>query len=321
MNALPSLIELRHLRYFLSAIEHGSFRKAAGALHVCESTISRRVRDLEDELGASLFIRSNQGVLLTTAGESFRSHATAVFQQLSDGAGDVLAIGRGASGSIRIGIMASIASEFPSELLRAFSERHPSVRIELVDGDPIGHISAIRRFDLDVALLVAGRDVVECDTITLWTERIVASLPVEHPLSKRDELSWVDFVSETFIGINTALGRELRARLSSSLSDLGHIPLIQSQSIDYETALALVRIGPGLVLNSEAAAAANYPGIIHRPIRDEELTFEAVWHPNHDNPALRRFISLAKTLTRHDHKTVQGPRPGGPQSDEGRVNR
>lgn len=57
-----SAIELRHLRYFIAAAEHGSFRKAGVALHVQESAVSRRIRDIEDRLGASLFQRHNGGV-------------------------------------------------------------------------------------------------------------------------------------------------------------------------------------------------------------------------------------------------------------------
>ena len=64
-------MELRHLRYFVAAAEHGSFRKAASALGIRESAVSRRIRDLEDHLGASLFQRHNGGVILTLAGQRF----------------------------------------------------------------------------------------------------------------------------------------------------------------------------------------------------------------------------------------------------------
>lgn len=59
-SLLTPSIELRHLRYFVAAAEHGSFRKAGGALEVKESSISRSVRDLEDEIGVSLFIRHSR---------------------------------------------------------------------------------------------------------------------------------------------------------------------------------------------------------------------------------------------------------------------
>ena len=72
-DSVPPLA-FRHLRYFVTAAEHGSFRKAAAALGIQESTVSRRIRDLEDHLGASLFQRHNGGVMLTLAGHRLLRH-------------------------------------------------------------------------------------------------------------------------------------------------------------------------------------------------------------------------------------------------------
>lgn len=72
-------IELRHLRYFVAAVEHGSFRKASVALRVQESAISRRIRDLESHLGVAVFKRCSWGVQLTSAGELFCRERSARF--------------------------------------------------------------------------------------------------------------------------------------------------------------------------------------------------------------------------------------------------
>lgn len=134
----PPQIELRHLRYFVAATDHGSFRRAAGALGVEQSAVSRRIRDLEDRLGASLFQRSSHGVSLTHAGQRFLQPARRALRQLGDGSRVVEAIGRGETGHLRIGVFSSLASGFLADLLRTFRERHKSVRIDFVDGDPEG---------------------------------------------------------------------------------------------------------------------------------------------------------------------------------------
>lgn len=70
---LSTSIELRHLLYFVAAVEHGSFRKSVLAIDLEDSSIGRRVRDL-DEIGGSLFILDSNGVNLTLAGALFEPH-------------------------------------------------------------------------------------------------------------------------------------------------------------------------------------------------------------------------------------------------------
>ncbi|WP_139790757.1 LysR family transcriptional regulator [Rhizobium rhizosphaerae] len=85
--------EYRYLRYFIAAAKHGSFRKAGIALGVQESSVSRRIRDLEDQLGASLFQRHNGGARLTFAGQRFRRKAEEMLRHMRDSAQDIAAIG------------------------------------------------------------------------------------------------------------------------------------------------------------------------------------------------------------------------------------
>ena len=105
-------MNFRHLRYFIAASEHGSFRKASAALGVQESTISRRVRDMEDGLGSALFHRHSGGVCLTVAGQRLLSRARKVLRYVNEGAEIVDAVGRAKEGHLRIGIFSSLASGF-----------------------------------------------------------------------------------------------------------------------------------------------------------------------------------------------------------------
>jgi DNA-binding transcriptional LysR family regulator len=118
------MIELRHINYFVVASEQGSFRKAATLLSIQESAVSRRIRDLEDQLGASLFQRHSGGVCLTQAGQRFLRRARIALQQIEDGVNDVAAIGRSEEGIIKVGIFSSLASGFLFELLKEFDRKH-----------------------------------------------------------------------------------------------------------------------------------------------------------------------------------------------------
>ena len=295
--------ELRHLRYFIAAAEYGSFRKAGAALDIESSAVSRRVRDLEDHLGASLFQRHSGGVRPTLAGQRFLRHARIALQQLDAGAKDVAAIGSAHEGAMKVGIFSSLASGFLFELLRAYDKEHPSVLVELIDGNPTEHIAAVRQHQLDVAFITGTATREDCEVEHLWSERVFAVLPSNHRLAAKNEVRWCDLSGESFIVSDGAPGPEIHDYLVQRLADLGHHPDINVQNVGRDVLLSMVAVGRGLTLTSEATTGARIPGIAYRPIVHEVLPFSAIWSPNNDNPACRRLLSLARTMSRLGQET------------------
>lgn len=306
--------ELRHLRYFVAAAEHGSFRKASGALGIQESAISRRVRDLEDQLGASLFHRLTTGVTLTIAGQRFLQRARIALQSVGDGARDIAAIGRVEEGRIRVGIFSSLASGFLHDLLNSYDQAHSGVLVELIDGNPEEHVASVRQLRIDVAFITGTSSWNGCDTAHLWSERVFLALPNGHALAGLDDIGWGDIADQRFIVSNAAPGPEIHDYLVQRLADLGRHPDIQPQCVGRDNLMTLVAIGRGLTVTSEATTAAQFPGVVYRPIRDEILPFSAVWSPQNDNPACRRLLSMARDMARPRYAGQFSPlsSPGAP---------
>ncbi len=290
-------IEIRHIQYFLAAAEHGSFRGAAMALGIQESAISRRIRDLEDQLGAALFQRHSGGVQLTLAGQCFIRRAHKGLRQIDDGAREVAAVGRVEYGHIKIGIISSIASGFLLKLLHAYDERHSGVTIGFIDGGPSEHMAAIRHFQLDVAFVTGVAEWSGCDTACLWTERAFIVLPQEHILTRRRAVGWPELIGENFIVSDLSSGRDVRNYIIRHISQFNRESEIQFQYVGRDNLLPLVALGHGLTVISEASTVVRIPGVSYRPIRDETLLFSAVWSPKNDNPALRRLLSMAKAMS------------------------
>jgi len=117
-------VQVRHIQYIIAAADHGSFRRAAATLGVQESAISRRIRELEERLKTTFFIRSPNGVTLTNAGKQFVQRGRKALNEIGLARAEAAAIGRGEDGHIRIGIFLSLASGFLSELIDAFGVRH-----------------------------------------------------------------------------------------------------------------------------------------------------------------------------------------------------
>ncbi|WEX09223.1 LysR family transcriptional regulator [Chelativorans sp. AA-79] len=289
-------IELRHLRYFVAVVEHGSFRKAGVALGRSQSAVSRCIARLEDEIGASLFHRHTWGVSPTYAAQRFLKHARRVIRTVGEGAQEAASAGRSEEGSVRIGIYSSIASGFLAELLARYGRRHSGVRIEMVDGNPVEHVAAIRQLGLDVAFITGTRDWPDCESVLLWSERVFVVLPDDHTLANKEEVVWRDLADETFIVSETAPGQEIYDHLVRRLADLGRHPEIQVQYVSRDNLVPMVALGQGLTLVSEAMTVAQFPGVVYRPILGEILPFSAVWSASNDNPAFRRFLSLAKAM-------------------------
>ncbi|WP_438275458.1 LysR substrate-binding domain-containing protein [Nitrobacter sp.] len=290
------MIEFRQIKYVIKATEYGSFRKAASALGIQESAVSRRIRDLEGTLGTSLFQRHSGGVFLTLAGQQFVRHARKALWQLSLGVKDVAAIGRSEDGFIKIGIFSSLASGFLSDLLRVYEKEHSRVRLEFIDGDPADHVSAVRQFHLDVAFITGTTQWTDCTVDQLWSERVFVVLPSNHQLCDKQELNWDDLSGEQFMVSNVAPGPEIHDYLIQRLADLGRHPEIQVQYVGRDNLISLVAVGRTLTLTSEATIVTQIPGISYRPVQNETLPFCAVWSPRNDNPACRSLVSLARSM-------------------------
>ena len=129
-------MELRHLRYFVAVAEALSFTRAAERLHMAQPALSVQVRQLEDELGVSLFDRSRRTIALTEGGNVMLTEARRLLSQLDNAVDLVRRTGSGAVGRIAIGFVPSASNAALPPLLRHFSQTHPEVTMHLREMAP-----------------------------------------------------------------------------------------------------------------------------------------------------------------------------------------
>ena len=295
-NGFEAKIELRHLRYVVEAADRGSFRRAGKSLAINESAISRRIRDLEDEIGTALFVRHHGGVCLTEAGHRFVVRARKALRHINHATVDAAAIGRGETGSIRVGIFSSLSSGFLSELMHTYLRANPSIRCEFIEGAPSTHVAAIQRHLIDVAFLT-GEPVAEgCESALLWQEEVFVVMPTGDGLSRKKQVCWSDLWERNFIVSESDPGPEIFDYLVKHLGDLGHHPNVAQHAVGRDNLMHLVAMGQGLTLTSEATIATRFPGVVYRRMSVDTLPFSAIWWAQNDNPALRRLLSLARTM-------------------------
>ncbi len=293
------MVKLVSISQALLVAEHLSFSRAAQVLGIRQSAVSRRVRALEDKLGVSLFEREASGVRLTEAGRRFLDRSRSALAEIDHavkGAGNA---GCGAEGAIRIGILSSLSAGFVRELLRTYRETHPVIAIDIVEGSASEHLARISERLLDIAFVTGTPTVPHCDTAVLWEARVFAVLPERHRLADEDKLGWEAMKDEHFIVSRDAPGPEIHDFVVRRVADFGHSPSVERYGVGRETLMHLVALGFGISFISEAGTAACYPEVVFRPLTTAEdvLPYSAVWLPGNDNPAFRRFLSLARSMS------------------------
>jgi DNA-binding transcriptional LysR family regulator len=253
-RAIPPLkIVLGNLCYLVAAAEKRSFRQAAIELEVWESTISRGIRDLENEIGVALFIRQPGGVTLTNAGSKFLNHARTAVGRIEYALKDAGAAGRGEVGMVRIGIFSSLASGFLADLLQAYQAKNPFVHLDFAEGGPAEHVAAIQHHRMDVAFLTGEPAAYGCEAPRLWEERVFVVLPKDHFLVEREEIGWDDLRDEHFIVSETNPGPEIHDYLVKHLAELGHHPAVERCGVGRDNLMKLVTLGRGLYENPALA--------------------------------------------------------------------
>ncbi|MCM2506049.1 LysR substrate-binding domain-containing protein [Aureimonas altamirensis] len=295
-TSLGSRIPLVSLIQTLAVAEYLNFRHAANALGVSPSSMSARVKVLEQELGVLLFERHARGVRLTDAGRHFIERVAAGVDQLDHA---VKAAGMAASGEcgrLRIGVPAMIPGSFLAELVGRYREDHPGVEVEVTEGTARDALMQLRADMLDIVFVAGTPDPPDCHSRQLWAEPLVAALPDRHPLAGQASVTWAELVGETFLVRLGGTGPQVHDHIVLRLAGRWPAPSILRRDVGRGTLLSMVGQGFGITVIVASSALSPVSGVVFLPITDEPepVAFSAVWSPHNRSAALRNLLALAK---------------------------
>lgn len=297
---LLSRIPLVSLRHAVVVAEVLNFRHADNVLGVTQSSISTRIKGLEDALGIMLFERRHRGVRLTEAGRRFVAEVSTGIAQLDHAVRTAGAACDGAEGSLAIGLHNPIAAGFLADLRRQYRASYPMIGQSVMEGRSSETIALVREGKLDVAFVVGAVRAPDCHSRLLWSEAIVVALPQGHPLTNLEAITWLDLSAETFLVRHGGTGPQVFEHVVRRVSERERSPHIHRCDVARDTLLGLVAAGDGITLTSEATTQMLFPGVVFRPIADETdpARFSAVWSPHNRNPALLNLLDLAFAMSR-----------------------
>src|ERR1700675_3213901 len=196
-------MELRHLRYFVPLAEGRSLTVAAKRkLHTSQPSLSRQIRDLEDEVGVQLLTRRARGIELTPAGRVFLDHARSVLSQVEAAAEAARRVAHPAKPRFAMGFLTGHELTWMPEALRILHDELPNVDVVISSQYSPQLVNALSKGTVDAAFLRREKGVPGLAFRTLVKEPLVVVLPSDHRLAALKAISPGDLVGETFVGVS-----------------------------------------------------------------------------------------------------------------------
>lgn len=292
-------LDVRQIRYAIAAADHGSFYRAARALDVEQSTLSRNISKLERSLGMPIFERSRAGVTMTLAGSAFIRGAKPMVAAADKLVAMMRAAGQGRAGGLMVGHNSSISAGNLRATMMSWHDVHPDVELECVEADRSVLLAGLDTGDIDIAILMGAANHTGFRCEPLWSERMLVALPASHPLAERDVVHWTDLRSKRFVLPVADPGSEIRGILLGRLAVSGVKPDIRMHQASRETVLSILGGSSSISIICEGSTGARYPDVVYRPIHGEQgpaLTgYSGYWRNDNRNPTLRRLLEFIKT--------------------------
>lgn len=282
----------------LAVAQYLSFNRAAQALSISQSSVSTRVKALEEDLGIVLFDRNTRGVRLTKSGRRFVDQvhdAMGILDRAIKAAGMQA---RGEDGDLRIGVHALTPGCFLDRLFRWLYNEHPGIRLHLTESTAREAQLMVRDGRLDLAFMACNHEIPDLHSRVIWRDRLMVALPVKHPLAAQSDVEWRQLADETFLVRHSGTGPQVHDLIVTRAAGKWLAPTILRFDVERSTLLSMVAIGHGISLFVEEGAADSTANVAFRPIRDEPETipFSAVWSPSNRAPALLKLLALATNM-------------------------
>jgi LysR family hca operon transcriptional activator len=291
-------MELRHLRYFVAVADAGSLTVAAARkLHTSQPSLSRQIRDLEDEVGTPLLTRRARGIELTPAGRAFLDHARAVLSQAEAASEAARRVAHPSKPCFTMGFLTGHELTWMPEALRILRDELPNIDVMISSQYSPLLADGLLKGKIDAAVLRREPGVPELAYRVLVKEPLMVVLPRNHRLASLKSISPRDLVSERFVTVsNTA--PVLRAVIDNYLKRSGiHItPAHEADHLSMGMSLIVSTGGVGLL----PAYARNFfpASVTSRPLKGDAPTVDLVlgYKKSNQSPILKLLLSRLDEL-------------------------
>jgi DNA-binding transcriptional LysR family regulator len=293
-------MELRHLRYFIAVAEELSFTKAAAKLRLAQPSLTRQVRNLENEIGVRLFDRSSNRVALTEQGRMFLFDSQKVLALCAESVAAVQQSNHGESSQLNIGYVANIHYGLLPATLGAFRKLSPRVALNLFDMTSGEQFYALNAHKIDLGFVglrptLSNRDLV-AEGVAYDT--MLIALPARHALTKKAKIKLSDLSSQFFIGMSAKNHPGAREWLLETCESAGFAGNILQEADVEPLALRFVEDDMGVAFFPDQITKLPHEGVVFRPLSPPLRRESAIaWRADNPSKPLKDYIQIVKDLS------------------------
>jgi DNA-binding transcriptional LysR family regulator len=249
-------VELRHLRYFVAVAEMENVSRAAmQRLHVSQPSLSRQIRDLEDEMGVQLLERTAKSVRLTEGGRAFLDEARAILKHTEDAVGKVRAIAGKSETELHVGDWPLATGRVMPSLLRAYQHAMPNVKVKVHDWPVEKSIAGVRDGRLQLAIILPPLKANALEDLRfeeLLTARVCLAVSCDHQFALRQSVSLADAAREAFIGLTREEYPHYIEYLNAIFARVNDKPRLVEEQDGWSGVFSAVAAGTGVAITSDA---------------------------------------------------------------------
>jgi len=295
-------VELRHLRYFLAVGEALSFTKAAAQLRVAQPALSRRVQDLEDEIGVDLMRRSPRGLTLTAEGKLFLEEVRELLKRADESVEKVRALARGEYGELHIGYVQVPTVEILPPALAAFQKAAPNVKVVLHDLSSDELIAGLHNASLELAVMVqpTGEQTAGIEFELLRTYPWCVALTATHPFARAKSISLEKVAAQPLVALCRKDFSEYHRILERIFATISAKPHIVVECDSASSVILELEAGRGIALVTTILKRVAGKRLLYRPLTgtaEAQLVGIGRATKGDVTPAGERFCEILKKIS------------------------
>jgi DNA-binding transcriptional LysR family regulator len=297
------MIETKHLKYFVAVARELNIGRAAIALNISQPPLTRQIQQLEEELGATLFVRSVKGVELTDAGKTLYAEARNILSLVELASERTRRAAQGLIGRLDVGIFGSGMYDIIPRVLRKFRAAFPEVKIVLHPMAKAEQVEALRARRIDVGFNRLVPRYPDIDARVVMWERLFVVVPESHALAGQEQVSIGELADQSFVLFPKVARPNFNDFVTSLCQRHGFAPHIAQEVGEAATGVALVATGFGVCIVPEAVKHFHIGGVVYAPLKESPptmLDLTCLFRTGDDSPLLQEFLGVLEEFRREN---------------------